>query len=55
MEMAVLGTAKVSSDFRVTIPKKAREFLNLKEGEELVFFDVEGKPGRLCFRKTGRK
>lgn len=49
--MTVLATAKVSTDFRVTIPKEAREFLKLKEGDEIVFFTIEGMQSRVCFRK----
>jgi len=50
--MAVLGTTKVSKDFRVTIPKEVRDLLELKEGVEIVFFTVEGSKGRVCFRKA---
>lgn len=49
--MTVLAAAKVSKGFRVTIPKEAREFLELEEGDEIVFFAVEGMQGRICFRK----
>ncbi len=50
--MSILATAKISRDFRVTIPKEVREFLELEEGEEIVFFEVEGMLGRVCFRKA---
>ena len=50
--MAVLATVKVRQDFRVTIPREARELLELEIGDELVFFTVEGFKGRVCFRKT---
>ncbi|MEA2090454.1 MAG: AbrB/MazE/SpoVT family DNA-binding domain-containing protein [Thermoproteota archaeon] len=53
--MTVLGTAKVSSGFRITLPKETREYLKLKEGEKLIFYTLEGKLGRICFRKTGKK
>ncbi|MDH5782101.1 MAG: AbrB/MazE/SpoVT family DNA-binding domain-containing protein [Candidatus Bathyarchaeota archaeon] len=43
---------KVSRDFRVTIPKRVRELLELEEGDELVFFKTEGWKGRVCFRKS---
>ena len=49
--MAVLATAKASTDFRVTIPKEARDFLKLEQGDEIVFFTVDGMQGRVCFRK----
>jgi len=53
--MTVLATAKVSKGFRVTIPKEARELLELEEGDEIVFFSVEGMLGRVCFRKATGK
>ncbi len=53
--MTVLATAKVSKDFRVTIPKEARELLELEEGDEIVLFTVEGKLGQVCFRKAASK
>ena len=49
--MSILATVKVSKGFRVTIPKEAREFLEIEEGDEIVFFTVEGMQGRVCFRK----
>ena len=52
MKMTILATAKISKGFRVTIPKEARKFLELEEGEEIVFFKVEGMLGRVCFRKA---
>jgi len=33
----VLGTSKLSSKFQVTIPKDAREELNLGPGDRVVF------------------
>lgn len=51
--MAVLATGRVGRDFRVTVPREVREFLSLEEGEELVFYTVEGRMGRVCFRKAG--
>lgn len=53
--MTILATAKISKGFRVTIPKEAREFLEVKEGEEIVFFKVEGMLGRVCFRKASSR
>jgi AbrB family looped-hinge helix DNA binding protein len=50
--MTVLTIVKVSRDFRVTIPKRVRELLELEEGDELVFFKTEGWKGRVCFRKS---
>lgn len=52
--MVVLATAKVRQDFRVTLPKEVRKFLELKRGDEVVFFTVEGWKGRVCFRRKGR-
>jgi len=51
--MAVLAIAKVRQDFRVTIPKEVRGLLELKQGDEVVFFTVEGWKGHVCFRKGG--
>jgi len=53
--MTILATAKISKGFRVTIPKEAREFLELEKGDEIVFFRVEGMLGRICFRKAKSK
>ncbi|MCW3992401.1 MAG: AbrB/MazE/SpoVT family DNA-binding domain-containing protein [Candidatus Bathyarchaeota archaeon] len=50
--MAVLATGRVGRDFRTTIPTEVREFLGLKEGEELIFYTIEGQKGRVCFRKA---
>lgn len=53
--MTVLTIVKVSRDFRVTIPKRVRELLELEEGDELVFFKREGWKGRVCFRKSNTR
>ena len=50
--MAVLATTKVRVEFRVTIPKEVREYLELNEGDELVFYTTREKKGRVCFRKS---
>lgn len=50
--MAVLAIAKVGRDFRVTLPKEVRKLLELKEGDELVFFTTEGWIRRVCLRKS---
>ena len=50
-EISILATAKVSAGFRATIPKEVRDFLELNEGDEIVFFKVGEKAGRVCFRK----
>ena len=50
--MTVLTIVKVSRGFRVTIPKRVRELLELEEGDELVFFKTEGWKGHVCFRKS---
>ena len=41
--------------FRVTIPKEVRELLELKQGDDVVIFTVEGRKGRICFGKSGRR
>lgn len=51
--MAVLAKGRIGRDFRVTLPREVREFLELKEGEEILFYTVEGQIGRVCFRKAG--
>jgi len=53
--MTILATAKVSKGFRVTIPKEARELLELEEGDEIIFFTVEEMLGRVCFRKAAER
>ncbi|RJS86029.1 hypothetical protein CW702_00105 [Candidatus Bathyarchaeota archaeon] len=50
-EMAILATAKVTKDFRLTVPKEVREYLNLEAGRTLVFFTIEGRKGAVCIRK----
>ncbi len=50
--MAVLAIAKVGRDFRVTIPKEVRKLLELKEGDELLFFSTKGWKRRVCLRKS---
>jgi len=49
--MAVLAVAKVSKRFRITLPMEVREFLNVTEGSNLIFFTVEGMKGRVCIRR----
>jgi len=49
--MAILATAKVTKDFRLTVPKEVREYLNLEAGRTLVFFTIEGRKGAVCIRK----
>lgn len=50
--MVILATSRVGKDFRVTLPGEVREFLKLKEADELVFFTVSGQKGRVCLRKA---
>ena len=50
--MTILATTKVGKDFRLTVPKQVRDALELKAGEELVFYTVRGRKGRVCFRKS---
>ncbi|NIO37713.1 AbrB/MazE/SpoVT family DNA-binding domain-containing protein [Candidatus Bathyarchaeota archaeon] len=48
--MTVLATVKIGQNFRVTLPREVRETLELKEGDELVFFTVKRFERRVCFR-----
>jgi AbrB family looped-hinge helix DNA binding protein len=50
--MAILTTARVGRDFRITVPKEVRELLALSEGDELVFYRLGRTKGRVCFRKS---
>ncbi len=50
--MAVLATAKVGRNFRVTIPQEVRDLLELEEGDEVLFFKTKGWIRRICLRKT---
>lgn len=50
--MAVLATAKVGRNFRVTIPQEVRDLLELEEGDEVLFFKTKGLIRRICLRKT---
>jgi AbrB family looped-hinge helix DNA binding protein len=49
--MAILSSGKIGREFRITLPKEVRKLLELKEGDELVFFTAEGWKKRVCFRK----
>jgi AbrB family looped-hinge helix DNA binding protein len=49
--MVVLARAKVGRNFRVTLPQEVRAFMRLREGQEVVFYTMEGQRGRVCFRK----
>lgn len=50
--MAILATANVGKDYRITIPPEVREFLKIEEGDEIIFFSVARQRGRACFRKS---
>ena len=50
--MVILTTTKVGRSYRVTLPQEVRELLELREGDEIVFFTVRGQRGRICFRKS---
>lgn len=51
-EMTVLATGSVRRNFRVTLPSEVRDYLDLEEGEELIFFTIGDQKGRVCFRKA---
>lgn len=50
--MAVLAVVKVGRDFRITVPKEVREYLQLTEDSEIVFYSLEDTKGRVCFRRS---
>lgn len=54
-KMTILATARVQKGYRVVIPKEVRDFLDLEEGEVIIFFEIIGKKGQVCFRKSGIK
>ena len=39
----VLGNSKVGRRFQITIPKKARDTFNFKEGDLVLFVEEDGK------------
>lgn len=39
----VIGMSKITSEFRVTIPKSVRDKVSFKKGEMLLFFEDEGR------------
>ena len=49
--MTVLAVAKVSKKYRITLPIEVRDFLNVTEGSNLIFFTVEGMKGRGLYKK----
>jgi len=49
--MTVLAEAKVSKKYRITLPMQVRDFLNVDEGSNLIFFSVEDMKGRVCIRR----
>ena len=51
VDMGILTSVKVGRNFRITIPQKAREILDVEIGDELVIFTVDGYEGRICLRK----
>jgi AbrB family looped-hinge helix DNA binding protein len=50
--MTVLAVAKVSKKYRITLPIEVRDFLNVSEGSNLLFFTIEGAKGRVCIRRS---
>lgn len=43
IDLEILGIAKVYSERKINIPKKVKEALELKNGDEIVFYrDVDG-------------
>ena len=39
----ILGASKITVRYQVTIPEKVRKFMNVKEGQTLVFVEDDGK------------
>jgi len=50
--MTILATGRVGKDFRLTIPRGVREFLEPEEGEDLAFYTLGNQKGHMCFRKA---
>jgi len=50
--MAILAKAKIGRDYRLTLPQEVRGFMELSEGDEIVFYSVAGQRGRVCFRRS---
>ena len=43
MEWNILGSSKISTRYQVTLPEGMREKLKIKEGEQIIFSEEEGK------------
>jgi len=43
VKRSVLGNSKVGRRFQITIPKKARDKLNFKKGDLVLFVEEDGK------------
>ncbi|MEM2160454.1 MAG: AbrB/MazE/SpoVT family DNA-binding domain-containing protein [Candidatus Nitrosotenuis sp.] len=39
----ILGASKVTVRYQVTIPEEARKFLNIKDGQTVIFIEDHGK------------
>ena len=43
MEWNILGSSKISTRYQVTLPEGVRQKLKIKDGEQLIFSEEEGK------------
>ncbi len=43
MEWNILGSSKISTRYQVTLPEGVREKLKIKDGEQIIFSEEEGK------------
>lgn len=43
MHWNIFGSSKISTRYQVTLPESVRKKLNIKDGEQLLFSEEEGK------------
>jgi AbrB family looped-hinge helix DNA binding protein len=49
--MAILASAKVGKNYRITLPNEVRKHLDLNEDSTVIFFTISNEKGRVSFRK----
>jgi hypothetical protein len=52
LDKPIIATTKIYRDYRIRISKEVHNKLELNEGDEIVFFTLEGRIRRVCFRKA---